>query len=316
MSARHGEGVRAVLLQHLLTFCRVVESGSFTRAGELLNLSQPAVTRQVAALEAEIGQPLLDRQGRHFHLTPAGEVVYEQGRRVVGILEQLRNEVAHLSDPNQGQVSIACVTTTGLFTLPTLLTEFSKEYPDVRFRVWSGRIPGVIDRVLNGEADLGLVTMPVSHSRLDSIPLFQEPVILVAAPGLAERLPKPLKPEHLAELDMILYQSPSRFRTVVEAHLEAAGVVPRVAMEFDNHEAVTTMVVLGYGVAMVPLAAVVEELESGQLVELQVENLPPLQRTTCLILRRDQPTRPQAAGNFINLVLDRYSGRSWVDSKR
>ncbi|MFO7171354.1 MAG: LysR family transcriptional regulator [Bacillota bacterium] len=299
-----------MLLQHLLTFCRVVEAGSFTRAGELLNLSQPAVTRQVAALEAEVGQPLLDRQARHLHLTPAGEVVYREGRRVVAILEKLREEVARLSDPDQGQVSVACVTTTGLFTLPSLLKEFSRRYPGVRFRVWSGRIPGVIDRVLDGEADLGLVTMPVSHTRLECIPLYEEPIIPVAAPEFAATLPRPLEVRHLSELDMILYQAPSRFRTIVEAHLEAAGVVPRVTMEFDNHEAVTTMAKLGYGVAMVPMAAVAEELAEGSLVQLEVVGLPPLKRTTSLILRKEDQARSRAAQNFINLILEKYGGQA------
>ena len=65
-----------MLLQQLITFARVVELGSFTRAGELLNLSQPAVTRQVAALEREFGTPLVERAGRKIAVTPAGQVVY------------------------------------------------------------------------------------------------------------------------------------------------------------------------------------------------------------------------------------------------
>lgn len=295
-------------LQQLITFCRVVESGSLTRAGELLNLSQPAVTRQVAALEAEYHSTLLERQGRSLRLTPAGQVVYSHARRILTVLEQSKEAVAALAHPERGQVSIACVTTVGLFTLPALLRSFSEQYPDVRFRIWSGRINGVMDHVLEGEADLGLVTMPVTHPRLDSVPLFRDPVVLVAAPDLAQRLPQPLPLEQLAELEMITYQAPSRFRTVIEAHLEEAGVYPRVAMEFDSHEAVKTMVQLGYGVALVPESAVLDVLESGRLVTLQVQGLPQFARTTSMVLKRDAVGRSPAAANFIRLVLERYGG--------
>lgn len=296
-----------MLLQQLITFCRVVEAGSFTRAAELLNLTQPAVTRQVAALEAEFGEPLLDRQGRHFRLTRAGEIVYAHARRAVALVDSARRQVEALNHPEQGQVSIACVTTTGLFTLPGLLAAFTRQYPAVRVRVWSGKIAAVMDRVLDGESDLGLVTMPVTHPRLESVPLFQDRVVLVASPARAADLPQPLTLLDLAGLEMIAYQAPSRFRTLIEAQLESVGIYPQVAMEFDSHEAVKTMVLLGYGVAMVPESTVRSELEAGTLVELRVEGLPAMHRTTCMLLRRDPHPRPRAVENFIRLVQERYA---------
>lgn len=298
-----------MILQQLITFCRVVEAGSFTRAGELLNLSQPAVTRQVAALEAEFGTVLLERQGRSLHLTPAGQVVYHHARRAAAVVEACRAEVAMLAHPDRGHISVAAVTTTGLFTLPALMAEFNARFPHVRFHVWSGRVAGVMDRVLEGESDLGLITTPVTHPRLDAVPLFRDRVILVAAPPVAAPLAQPLPLEQLAELEMISYQAPSRFRTLVEAALEQVGVYPQVAMEFDSHEAVKTMVLLGYGVAMVPESAVSAELAAGQLVEVQVQGLPEIARTTCMLLRRDGGSRSPAVANFIKLVLDRYTGR-------
>ncbi len=299
-----------MLLQQLITFCRVVETGSFTRAGELLNLSQPAVTRQVAALEDEFGGQLLERQGRSLHLTPSGQVVYHHARQAAAVVEACRAQVAMLSHPDRGHVHVACVTTTGLFTLPSLMAQFNAQYPAARFHVWSGRVADVMDRVLEGESDLGLVTMPVTHPRLDSLPLFRDRVILVAAPHVAQDLPNPIPLEVLAELEMIGYQAPSRFRTLVEATLEQVGVYPQVAMEFDSHEAVKTMVVLGYGAAMVPESAVSAELRSGALVELQVQTLPEIARTTCMLLRRDGGARGPAVTNFIRLVLDHYTGKA------
>lgn len=301
-----------MILQQLITFCRVVETGGFTRAGELMNLSQPAVTRQVAALEADLGTELLDRQGRHLHVTPAGQVVYDYARRIAARVEQCRNEVSALSQPGQGEVTIATVTVVGLFTLPQLLHNFSTLYPGVRYRVWSGRVARVMDLVLDGEAAVGLVTMPVTHPRLDSVPLFKDPVIVVTSPDHVQGLPQPLSLEQFSQLEMISFEAPSRFRTQVEAALEQVGLYPRVTMEFDSHEAVNTMARMGYGVAMVPRSSVARELEEGSLVELQVTGLPPISRTTSMLLRREHPPRRPAEAEFIRLITDRYGGATEV----
>ena len=295
-----------MLLQHLETFVRVVDEGNFTRAGELLSISQPAVTRQVAALERELGAPLVERGGRGLHLTPAGQAAYEGARHMLAQAERLRGAVAALSDPQAGEVAIACVTTVGLFTLPSLLTEYRAAYPGVRLRVWSARADGVLDRLIEGNSDLGLTSSPVSHPRLECIPLFDDPVICVAAPSLAAKLPNPLPAEALAEIDMALYQTPSRFRTHVDAELEHAGIYPRITMEFDSHEAVRTAAEQGYAIAMVPRQAVAASLAAGTLVELKIAGLPPIMRPTCLVTRRTGTPPLPAVQNFINLVVQRY----------
>jgi DNA-binding transcriptional LysR family regulator len=295
-----------MLLQQLLTFTHVADEGSFTRAAELLSVGQPAVTRQVAALEAELGVQLIDRSGRTFHLTPAGEIVLKYAREMGGLLQRLHTEVSSLSSPERGQVGVACVTTVGLFTLPGLILDYRRFYPGVRIRVWSGRAPGVLDRLLDGSSDLGLFSSPVMHPRLVSMPLFDDPVIPVAAPQVAQTLPNPITLEVLAELDLIVYEAPSRFRTLVDASLEQAGLYPRVSMELDSHEAVRTAVSLGYGFALVPREAVTTELASGALVQLNVEGLPAITRTTSLVLRRRDPGRLPAVANFVALILHRY----------
>lgn len=295
-----------MLLTHLTTFARVVESGSFTRAGELLNLSQPAVTRQVAALEQEFGGTLLERNGRHLHLTARGQVVYQTARRMLAQLETCRADLAELEHPDRGTVAVAAVTTIGLFTLPALMAEFNQKHPSVRFRLWSGRVDGVLERVLEGECDLALVTSPLSHPRLACIPLFEDPVVLVGARELAAGLPSLLPPDLLAQQQLIFYQAPSRFRTLVDAALEQAGVVPQVAMELESHEAVRTMVLGGYGLALVPRCAVESELQAGLLREVKAQGLTGVSRTTCLLLRRDDGPRPQAVEKFLELLLERY----------
>jgi DNA-binding transcriptional LysR family regulator len=295
-----------LILQHLITFCRVVETGGFSRAGELVGLSQPAVTRQVAALEADLGTPLLDRTSRQFRLTPAGELVYERARRMAASVSELREAVADLVDHDRGRVTVGAVTTVGVGILPPILAEFARQYPAVRVMVKAGRTAETLERVLQGEIDVAITPTPVAHPRLKSIPLCSDPVVLVCSPVFRAKLQDPLPLEQLGQVPMISFQAPSRFRTFVDAILEQHGIYPNVTMEFDSHEAVSLMVEQGFGVAMVPRSAVAGDLASGRLVQVSVAGLQSIARTTSLLVKRESDARQPAAENLQRMILAHF----------
>jgi DNA-binding transcriptional LysR family regulator len=298
-------------LYQLETFQAVAREQSFTRAAEVLGLTQPAVTRQIAALERDLGVELIERRGRAFSLTPAGRLVDEQAAEVLAAATQLRTRLADLSNPRTGEVSVASVTTVGLHTLPSLIAEFGNRYPEVRILVWSGRMDAVVDRLLSGKADIGLVSSGIANKQLLTVPLFDDPVVAVATPAFAEKLATPLPVEALAEIDLILFEAPSRFRSLVDTAFQNAGVIPRIAMELDSHEAVRMAAMLGRGIALVPQQAVPEDLESGALVKIEVEGFPDVVRKTCLILRRGDNLEVPVVRNFVWLTLARYASGIW-----
>lgn len=299
----------AVILQHLITFCRVVETGGFARAGALVGLSQPAVTRQVASLEADLGTPLLDRSSRQFRLTAAGEMVYNRARRIAQSVGELKEAVADLTHPERGRIAIGAVTTVGIGLLPPILTQFSQKYPGVRLQVKAGRTQETLSRLLEGEIEMAVVPTPVTHPRLKSIPLRKDRILLVCSPQRRAALPDPLPLEMLGQIEMIAFQSPSRFRTFVDAILEQHGVYPTVTMEFDSHEAVVLMVAAGFGVAMLPQSAVEAELADGRLVEVKVAGMPVIARTTSLVYRHETSSWPAAVHQLVKMILEHFGGR-------
>lgn len=303
-----------MILQHLITFCRVVETGGFSRAGQLVGMSQPAVTRQVAALEAELNQHLLDRSARQFRLTPSGELVFERAKRIVAAVQELKQAVADLGSPEKGHVAIGAVTSVGLGLLPPILDEYAHRYPAVRLLVKAGRTQETLAKLLEGEIDMAVLTNPVSHPRLTCIPLQQDRVVLVASPEQRAKLPDPLPLEQLSVLEMISFQTPSRFRTFVDSILEQYGIYPNVTMEFDSHEAVKLMVGLGFGVALVPSSAVRAELADGRLCEVAVEGLQPISRTSSLALRKESDRQNPAADNLAAIILNHFGARA-VESR-
>jgi len=290
-----------VLLQQLMTFCTVVDEGGFTRAAEVLNLSQPAVTKQVKSLEREMGAVLLARRGRRVALTPAGEIVYSYARRIIHTIEECQGALANLNTPGYGRLTIGAVSTVAMYTLPDLLADFAKQQPLVTVHVRTGTIDQVLLMVLRNEMDVGLVTVPVSHELINTIPLFRDRIVLIASPDSPWAEKRMLSPRELAAIPMIAYERDSKFRTYVDASFEAAGITPDVIMEFDSHEAVKTMVMAGFGVAMEPWSAVAKDLREGRLVELGIAGFEELGRITSLIMRRDRHQSP-AVRAFLRLV--------------
>lgn len=288
-------------LQHLVAFCRVVDLGSFTRAAEELNLSQPAVTKQVKALEKELGSPLLERRGRQLRLTREGELVYPYAKRIINTAEECRDALHNLRAPGRGVLSIGTVPTIALFTLPDVLAQFARERPLVSVRLRTGSNPEVVDMVLRGEVDLGILPIPFTHEQLRTTPLFHDPILLVSSPQAPWADRRWLHPVELSQLPMICYRRGTQFRNFVDAHFDAVGITPNEVMEMDSHEAVKTMVQLGFGVAALPESAVEEDLETGKLIALSVVGLPPLGRTTSTIVRRDHP-HSEALDAFFRLL--------------
>ncbi|HEY3367995.1 MAG TPA: LysR family transcriptional regulator [Symbiobacteriaceae bacterium] len=294
-----------MLLQHLITFCRVVEEGSFTRAAQAQNMTQPSVTKQIGALEDHLQIQLFTRQGKQVHLTPAGELVYGYARQIHHLVGECESAVRDLRSPGGGHVTVGCVHTIGLFTLPDLLAEFAREHPKVKINVKTGNNIETVSMLLHGEVDLGLTTTPQVHERLESRPLFEDPLLVVASPEFAAGLPRTVSLADLARQPIVAYVRGARFRITTDLLLEQVGVSPNVVMEFDNHEAIKTMVRLGFGIAFEPASAVGHDLESGRLIALNVPELPGSSRTASLILRRDE-LRPPAVKAFVGLLERRY----------
>jgi DNA-binding transcriptional LysR family regulator len=297
-----------MLLSQLETFAAVARLGSFTRAAADLNLSQPAVTQHIASLEAEFESRLFDRKGRTVSLTPAGEKLLACQRKVGGALAELRHELAAIRGGTTGRLAVGAGLTICIFTLPALLAAFREQYPHVDLHVRSGRTPEILRMVLEEQVDLGLVTSPVRHRSVETIPLYRDRMLVIARPDhpLAHRGPE-IDPAALGACRLILFERGSGFRTYLEEVFESRGVLLRPDMELDSIEAIKEMVQAGLGISVVPEMAVVRELAAGTLVSLTLAGWPPMERTTSMIIRRSPGARAPAVQAFADLVQERFA---------
>ena len=257
-------------LSRLIDFHAVAMEKSFSKAARKLYKTQPAVSQAVRLLEREVGEPLFVRLGRRIELTQAGEVLLEHTRQALDTLEEARARIEGLKGLAEGILRLGASDTTACYVLPPSLEAFRRAYPGVEIVISNRTSPVVLRHVLSGEVDLGIVTLPVRHPAVAVRELFVREDVVITSPRhpLAGR-PR-IEVEELAAQPLLLLDRGSSTRAFIDRQLSEAGVTPRIAMELGSIEVIKKMVQLDFGVSIVPLVAVEQEVERGSLCAVRV----------------------------------------------
>lgn len=212
-------------VRKLEAFCKVYELQNFSKAGEVMYLSQPTISSHVANLEEELGVRLFDRMGRKVMATQAGHVLYRSAVSVFDNLKQAKASIEMLRDKVVGELVVGCSTIPSHNIMPGLLAEFSKLYPDVSFIINTSDSSEVIKRVAAGDWPVGIVGQKPDEDGLESELLMEDETVVVAASG-ADWLPEtdaPLTAEELSKLPWVMREKGSGTRHVLENALEKIG---------------------------------------------------------------------------------------------
>lgn len=267
-------------LRQLITFRTVVDKGSFSQAAEELEISQPAVSFQIRALEESLGHRLLDRSGRRVSVTEAGEIVYRGARRMIGLAAELERDVGEIGTTVSGRLVLGSSTGPGEVLLPRLLGSFHATYPEVRVSLQVSDTQTVCERVLDDELELGIVGAARAQRGLVFEPFIRDELVAIVSPEhhLADRDSVTL--EELVAEPMLIQQEGSGVRSVVEAAIRESGLRDRdlnVAMELGLQQSVKAAVLDGFGITVISRLAVEREVADGTLVALRLEG-PGLER--------------------------------------
>ncbi len=295
-------------LQQLLTFCQVAKTQHFTRAAELLGMTQPAVTQQVRSLEDEFGQALFDRVGRSVQLTPAGEVLLDYAERITQDFSECRTAMADLQNLGRGRLRLGSGLTLSIFMLPGLLQPYRHSHPGIDITVTTGSTSEVLKKLLANEVDLALVTGPSPDNNLVITQLYDDEMILVVHPRHRFCTRGEISPEELRGESFIFFEEGSGYRTFLEDFFRKTGVFPRVHMDLDSIEAMKKMAEVGLGVTIIPRMSALDEIQEGSLVEIRMTGVKPLVRTTTVAYRRDKYLS-SAMKAFLAVLEKTYSTR-------
>jgi DNA-binding transcriptional LysR family regulator len=282
-----------VNVSQLRTFIAVIDHGSFSEAARVLGISQPAVTMQIQALEADIAATLLDRGYRKVALTEAGKTLMPYARRVIDELERARQSIEQLSDTVTGRLTVAASTTPGQYILPRILGGFLKLNPEVGVTLRVYDSADVVAHVEAGEADLGMTGAEVHGARVQYEELGSDDLALIcpADHPLAAR-----EADSFAELTdepFIVRELGSGTRMAAEDVIRRSGVDPGeldVVIELGTNEAIVSAVEGGMGLGIVSTLVARKALDLGTVAMVRGAGFP-VARPLFLVLPRRTLTR-------------------------
>jgi DNA-binding transcriptional LysR family regulator/predicted ATPase len=283
-------------------FAAVAREGSFSRAAQSLYVSQPAVSKHLAALEAELGKQLVVRDRRGATLTPAGQILADYVLRAEALLANARRALGAGEEAQIGTLSLAASGIPGTYLLPPLLARFRELHPavEIDFRTTTSR--GALDLVRAHEVEVGVVGGLVVPPELESESIADDEIVLIGPPSLGGRR---LRPRDLENHTWISREEGSATRAAVEVARWQAGLRDVRVLELPSWEAVKLAVAAGAGIAAISRVAVDVELAAGTIAVLDVPRWR-LQRTIALVRARDVPLTPPAE-RFVALLQERFA---------
>lgn len=290
-------------IRKLEAFCKVYELQNFSKAGEVMYLSQPTISSHVANLEEELGVRLFDRMGRKVMATQAGHVLYRSAISVFQNLDQAKASIEMLRDKVVGELVVGCSTIPSHNIMPTLISRFSNDYPDVSFVINTSDSAEVIKRVAVGDWPVGIVGQKPDVEGLESEVLMEDQTAVVAAadaPWLPD-VTTPLTAEELVNLPWVMREKGSGTRHVLENALEQIGhslASLNVRCWVDGTCETIAHTLAGVGVSVTSRLASEQFVKHGSMVRL---NVPILEgkRRFYLIYHKDRHMFP-ALQTFVN----------------
>ncbi|HEY1218484.1 MAG: LysR family transcriptional regulator [Bryobacteraceae bacterium] len=258
-------------LDHLKLFRDIALARNMTRGAESCGVSQSAASQQLQEAERLLGVDLLDRRTRPFELTEAGRLYYEFCRDVLRRKEEFDRQLDKLKGRVQGTVRVAAIYSVGITDMARLELEVGERMPEAQLLVEYLRPEKVYDAVVTDQADLGLVSYPESNREITAIPWREDKMMVVAAPSHPLAAKEKLVPADLAQRDFVAFDDDLRVGREVKRYLRETGIQVNGVMHFDNTQTLKEAVILGAGIAIMPVRVLRNDIEQGRLIAIPIE---------------------------------------------
>src|ERR1043165_3381086 len=169
-------------IESLKVFCDLAETESFTKAAQINEVTQSAVSQQISSLERQFKSLLIERSKKKFRLTREGQVLYDYSKQIIQTYDALHSKLQEIKDIISGTIRVATIYSIGLHDLPPYIKKFLKEFPTVHVHVEYRRANQVYEDVFGNVVDVGLVAYPMKDPKLEIIPLRNDPLVLICHP--------------------------------------------------------------------------------------------------------------------------------------
>ncbi|MGC3961559.1 MAG: LysR family transcriptional regulator [Verrucomicrobiota bacterium] len=287
-------------IESLKVFCDLAETESFTKAAQINNVTQSAVSQQISSLERQFKSLLIERSKKKFRLTREGQVLYDYSKQIIQTYDGLHSKLQEIKDIISGTIRVATIYSIGLHDLPPYIKRFLKDYPTVHVHVEYRRANQVYEDVFSNVVDLGLVAYPTKDSKLEIVPLRRDPLVLICHPQHPLAKLKSIKLKAIADQKFVGFEPDIPTRKAIDKVLKDQMVEVKTVMEFDNIETVKRAVEIDAGVSIVPQGTISQEISKQTLAAVAIEDAE-LYRPLAAIYKKGKVLSP-AMRQFINIL--------------
>jgi DNA-binding transcriptional LysR family regulator len=261
-------------LRLLRTFKAVANAGSFTHAASRIHLTQAAVSVHIRQLEEELGAPLFLRVNKKLYLTEAGSALLAHAETILHAHDEAKAELSNLNGPSRGRLRLGVASTAvTVHPLPEILSEIKRKHALIDLSVVGGTSERIIEQILAGAVDAGLISLPVEASDVLTEVLRSDNLVAVISPKHKLARARAITAEELTAEPLILGEHGGNTRRLIDLFFEKSGLVPKIIMELQRTEAIIKMVELGFGATILPQAAVRTSVARGTLRAVMVREL-------------------------------------------
>ena len=287
-------------IESLKVYCDLVETESFTKAAEVNNITQSAVSQQISSLEKLFKSLLIERSKKKFRLTREGQVLYAYSKQIIQTYDSLQNRLQEIKDIISGTIRVATIYSIGLHDLPSYLKKFLKIYPTVNVHVEYRRANQVYEDVMGNVVDLGLVAYPTRDPKIELVPLRKDTLVLICHPSHPLAKMSSVKLTQLQGQKFVSFEPDIPTRKAIDKVFKDHHVTVQSVMEFDNIETVKRAVEIAAGISLVPLATISQEIAKQTLAEVKIDGVD-LVRPLAAIYKKNKVLSP-AMKQFIAIL--------------
>lgn len=296
------DGVDEMELRQLTYFVTVARLEHMTQAAMKLRVAQSAVSRQIHLLEEELGVKLFAQKGRNLVLTPAGKLFLSRVETILTELERSVLDVREFMHPEAGEIRIGFPHTLGIHLLPSVIAEYRKEHPDVKFVLRQGTFHGLIRDLLDGETDLSLISpFPRGHEEVEGELLLTEELRVILPSNHLLAGYKSIRLEQLKNESFVMFSEDYSLRNIVLEACKKAGFQPKIGFEGDETDTVRGMVAAGLGVSLLPEMAL---LETSPMMPVSIRITEPQVIRSIGLIRRKGEKLPLVAEVFRTFLIE------------
>lgn len=291
--------------QSLLVFITVAEQRNFSRAAEMLHMTQPAVSSYIQTLERNLGARLLDRTNKYVRLNKAGEIVYHHAKEIVNLYTRMGNLLDDLQHTASGPLTIGASYTFGEYILPHVLTKMYAKYPRISPSLKIANSKDIIELIANRQLDVGIVEGELKEKDLSGIKwtaFAEDEMFITASPQHQALLHSSLNPSDLMDYTWIVREKGSGTRGMQDKAFEELGLVPSRLVVLGSTQAIKESMEAGLGLSLLSRWTLRKELDAGTLQLVQLQGFP-LKRQFSLIMP-DSQFLTKAVEQFSSMILN------------